>query len=277
MKKISFFFALVFCMSLFQSCVKEPLDTPTEEVAPELPPEQAFVMPFDGFESADTSEAVRNVGDSRTLTSFRNWFYAATNVVAWNTAVTLTFAVPVASFKESFNQSPVPQGNGTWLWSYTHNVDGKNYQTKLYGTILSIDEIKWEMYITQAGAFSDFLWYEGSTYNDNAEASWTLYHRPYNPEPFIDVAYTRDTGNGVAQIRYTDVSSNQNKNGSYIEFRKGAAMDYNRNYDVYEKDIDNLMEIQWNEGSKDGRVKDLKTFNDEEWHCWDENLMDVDC
>lgn len=278
MKKLCFFLALCLSLSFFQSCKQDPVVEPSNEVAPELPPQASFVMPFDGFEDADTSGLVRNSDQSRTINTFQNWFYSAVNLVVWNTALTLNLAIPVASFGESFKYQAEFQGNGSWLWSYEYPLAGATYRAELYGTIVSVGTVEWEMYISKVGGFDRVLWYEGTTTDNNATATWTLYHQANNPQPFMRVDYVKSNSTGVESIRYTNIIPNNAEKGSYIEYRadNGGAGNFEHFYDLYQIDKDNLMEIQWNKESN-GRVKDPKHFQDEEWHCWDENLMDVDC
>ncbi len=279
MNNFKFVLMLALMISVFQSCVKEPIEPIVEEVAPELPPQQSFVMPFDGFEDADTSGFHRVNSDSRTITSFRNWFYSATNVVVWNTAISLQLWLPIASFQESFRHQATFLGDKTWLWTYEFTgQDGKVYTANLKGKVLDSEEVEWEMKMSKAGGFTDVVWYTGLTAKDNSYASWTLNHQANNPEALIGIDYTRDEVNKVESIRYTNIRPNNPDNGDYIEFQNlEDGSDYNKSYDVYQIKRDNLLEIRWNDPSNDGRVKDPKHFNDEEWHCWDTDLKNVDC
>lgn len=268
MKKLSFLFALILTVALFQSCEKEPIDGPVDNlVAPELPPAESFIMPFDNFEDTDTMRG-----------PFRNWFYAASNVVVWNTVLTINLAVPVASFYASFNSQAEFQGDLTWLWAYSFPVNGVTYNAELYGTILSAEEVKWEMYISQQGGFSNVLWYSGITATDRTYAQWTLNRDGNNPMPFIQADFQRNAIGDAASIRYTNIIPNVPENGGYIEFRReDGATPYDRAYDVYKAEIDNLLEIKWSSTSHEGRVRDEEKYDDTEWHCWGSNLMDEDC
>lgn len=267
MKNLSFILALALTVTFFQSCEKEPLVN--EPDAPELPLQQSFVMPFDGFEDSDT------------IKSFNNWFYAASNVVTWNTILTLNLAVPVASFYESFNHQPSWQGEQTWLWAYSFNANGDHYTAELYGKILNDQEVGWEMYISKAGlaGFNDVQWYTGVTAVDRSYASWTLNHNPYNPTNLISIDYQADNGNGAESIRYTNIIPNNPGNGGFIEYQKAhdANQLFNRSYDIYKIEFDNLLDIDWNVITNEGRVKDPQKFQDDDWHCWDSHLQDTQC
>ena len=283
MKNLSNVFILLLVLSIFQSCAKEEADN---GVAPTLPTAESFIMPFDGFEDADTTGYAPlpdngDGADQRTPT-FNNWFYSATNVVVWNAILTVNLAVPVAAFYGAFNHDATFEGNATWLWAYevTGN-DGATYKAKLYGEVLGVGEVQWDMYISKVGGFTDVHWYSGVTSNNggNATATWNLNHQPNNPQSFLTIEYQKDNGNGAESIRYTNNIPNNAGNGGYIEFRKSidGTVDYNRNYDVFKIEDNNLLEIQWNDPAKNGRVKNEVRFGDTDWHCWDTNLQDIDC
>lgn len=265
MKNLSFVLALVLSITLMQSCQKEPI---VEEKAPELPLQESFIMSFQGFEDTDTTK------------SFGNWFYAATNVVVWNTMLTINLAVPVASFYESFNHDPIYEGDQTWLWAYSFYADGSIHTAKLYGQVLNENEVGWSMYITKDNHFEDVLWYEGVTAIDRTYATWTLRINGYNPTDFIGIEYTADNGNGAKAIRYTNIIPGNPGNGGFIEYREAldaTTVEFNRGYDVYKIEVDNLLEIQWNNVNHEGRVKDPVKFQDDEWHCWNSHLLDMVC
>jgi hypothetical protein len=264
MKNLSLVLALVLSFAFMQSCEKEPLVDPG---APDLPLKESFIMPFDGFEDADTTK------------SFGNWFYAASNVVVWNTILTINLAVPVASFYEAFNHDAQFQGDATWLWTYTFYAEGAQHTAELYGHLLNNNEVSWEMYITRQNAFDNVLWYSGVTTIDRSYATWTLRANGYNPADFISIEYYADNGNGAASIRYTNIIPDNPGNGGFIEYQEALdpSEQFNRSYDVFKIETGNLLDIDWNNITREGRVKDPQKFQDEEWHCWGYNLMDTEC
>ncbi len=281
MKNLSYVLVMIFALASLQSCVKEKDPVIDNGVQPELPPIESFVMPFNGFEDADTTGLTPGNDEGATVrtTTFDNWFYSVTNVIVWNTIIAVNTAIPVASFREAFNHNPTPQGSGVWLWAYSvTGDDGATYEAKLYGEVLAIGEVQWDMYISKVGGFTDVNWYSGITSNNGETANWTLNHKPNNPEAFLQIDYTNNTGNGAA-IRYTNIIPSNPGMGSYIEFRRtnDPAVNFNRAYDIFKVENNNLLEINWHETNKNGRVKDEVRFGDQEWHCWDVDAMDVDC
>lgn len=88
------------------------------------------------------------------------WLNAAAHVTVWNTIITIGLAVPVAAFRESFNHEGVYQGNKEWAWTYDVTTPDAVYTADLHGTIKDTT-VLWEMYVSRAGVFEDFLWYYG--------------------------------------------------------------------------------------------------------------------
>ncbi len=278
MKNVRFFFLIMLSLGLMTSCVKEdPIIDADDQVAPKLPPMETLLMPFAGFEKADTND-LEGGSNGRSLPTYRNWFHSVSNVVVWNLVVGLNTVIPVASFAEAFNHDPVFQGNGVWLWSYAHTADGATYDVELSARFISDDEVQWDMDIAQRGGFSKVRWYTGVIATDGSRASWTLHHRPENPQPFISIDYLAANEDGEASIRYTNIIPGSADQGDYIEYRENdGASDFNRAYDVYRAATSNLLEIQWHESHENGRVKDAARFGDSEWHCWDTGFADIDC
>lgn len=257
-------FALSFVI-INQSCIKEPIVPQTDTPAPTLPDASTFIMNFSDFEDADTNKA------------FTNWFHAATNVVFWNTVITVNTIVPVAAFYKSFQHSAEFQGNATWLWEYSVPVNNDTYQAKLYGKILSADEVQWDMYISKNGGFSDFKWYSGIVKTDNTHAQWTLYKSAINPTEFIGIEYNKNLSNNLESIQFTNIIPGDAGNGGYIEYRTQSDDAYDQNYDIFRIEDDRHILINWSKTTKEGRVKDEVKFQDDEWHCWDEMLEDGKC
>ncbi|MFH2095304.1 MAG: hypothetical protein ABIJ16_06350, partial [Bacteroidota bacterium] len=77
---------IIIAMISEQGCKKE------EEPAPEIPPSSTFLMDMT-FKDQDTT--------NKDIATYQSWGYSAINVGVWNFVITLTFAVPVASFVES--------------------------------------------------------------------------------------------------------------------------------------------------------------------------------
>jgi hypothetical protein len=228
--------------------------------APELPPESAFVMNFGDFQ----------YNQKATLT-YANWSAAALNVGVWNTVLYVTLGVPVATFVEAINHEPVRVDNDTWKWSYTVMVNAVTYTAELYADVLDAN-VNWEMYISQEGGFSNFLWYKGTCDILRTHGTWTLYFGPVKNSEFLDIEWNHDWETSTGNIRYTNVMSSSEGIGDYIYAGITTDTPYNSFYDIYDSSKDNLVEINYNTVSKEGSIK-----YDGIWHCWNSSLEDIEC
>lgn len=262
-------FGLGFTLAIiFSSCSKdESAPGPT----PDLPPASSFVMEFSDFENADTTKSFKS------SLGYQNWGYSASNVLVWNTVISITFAVPVAAFYESFHHEGVwDPGLNAWVWSYNFIAVGVTHMAQLRGSLVE-GGVKWEMYISKNNAYNDVLWYWGISNLTNTEAEWHLNANPQNLEEIIAIEWNKNIETGEANIKYTNVEAGDEEEGGYIIYGIADGEYYNAFYDIYSAKLDNLLEIQWHRTLKYGRVKNELRFSDTNWHCWDENLLDVIC
>jgi hypothetical protein len=261
MKPIKWILCLILLFfTIVQSCKKN------QGNAPDLPPESAFLADFSDFNSAkmflDTTSS--------------NWNHSVANVVVWSTIITVGLEIPVASYMEAIkNHDAVYQSDNTWLWEYSFGPDKNLYTAKLFGNVES-DSVEWEMYITKLGDYEDFLWYSGSSGLDRMEGHWIVFNNPTLPTELLRIDWMR-TNNESGHIRYMNIEPGGYENGGYIVYGNDADADLECYYHIYNKGLDNLIEIEWSKTDLTGRVKDLNKFSDQNWHCWDIYKKDVDC
>lgn len=262
MKKQNFL-AIVLLLILalpFASCKKE------EKTAPTLPPQSGFVMDNSDFQDGKKSGEL----------TFGNWGWAALNVAVWNTILTVNLAVPVASFKEAMNHTPVYDGDTqSWVWSYTVEVGQVTYLAELYGKYVS-EGVRWDMYISKEGSYTDFQWYYGISNTAASSGYWMLKHSPEMNKDFIKITWNK-TSDQVADIKYENVLDGTAEEGTYIMQKIFVADDFNASYDIYNATNSNLTEILWHRTNKNGKVKDPAHFGNSLWQCWDANHFDTVC
>ncbi|MBN1482431.1 hypothetical protein EH223_10360 [candidate division KSB1 bacterium] len=256
---------LVVMVPFFYSCSDNPSE-PKNQQPPTVPPKSTMVMDFSSFTQTSLAKT-----DGK-----GNWLWAVGNVAFWNTALTLTLAVPVAAFVESFNHSPVLQPNGSWLWSYNFNIGALQYTAELYGKV-SLNGMKWDMYVTLHGVFTEFHWFSGTSDLLATAGYWTMNLRPAEPVPFLQIDWTRDPKTQAVDITYTNIVPDGEENGSTIHQGFNQELPYTGLFDIYRVSTANKVEIKWNRETLEGRIKDPKHFSDDLWHCWDANLNDVEC
>lgn len=283
MKNLVWILALLFSVSVMQSCQKDEITEPPVEVdAPELPKLAMFTMPTSEFDPALVDTSGLNKNPNRFLTdTYFNWFHAAINLVVWHTVVALNTAAPIAAFQAAFYVQPVFIGNLTFEWAYDYTapveLGGHTYNVSLTGQWNpDFQEVYWEMHLSQEGGYTDFLWYTGTTSVDNNTSQFSLNHQPYNPQNFIQLDYQGDESTGEEHLRFTNIIPSSLDFGDYIEYHKVPGAPLDRGFNVL-ADPGNLLEIQWHETTKEGRVRHEQRFGDTDWHCWDGELKDVVC
>jgi hypothetical protein len=268
---------------------------PDIEKPPEIPPASTFIIDFDDFLSPKPGSAsLGGTEQSFQYVAFtlkdsdlfadnlyapdeqKNWGFAALNVGFWNTVLFVGLAIPVASFVESFNHSPEQQPDYTWVWSYDVPVEDQLYTAELHGKFID-NGVRWEMYISKEGEYSDFQWYYGESNLPVTEGFWILMKSPSDPTELLRIDWHRDITDGSSDIKYTNIVPGGPENGGYILYEVTTESPYDRFYEIYNKGKDNTTNIEWNSSTMEGRVKDSRHFGDSDWHCWDFDHQDVEC
>ena len=209
-----------------------------------------------------------------------NWNWAVWNVGVWSLFIAAGRLVPSAAFLESFNHTPQQQPDYSWIWSYKVTAGGDVYSAKLHGKF--IDDyngtgsgVRWDMYISKQGEYTDFLWYYGESNLPATEGFWILKNNPTAQTDLVQIDWERDLAEGTYSITYTNIVPDGPENGGYISHGATTGDPYNRFYNIYNKGADNLTEIEWNSATKEGRVKDANHFGNSDWHYWNENHQNM--
>ncbi len=266
------FLLIVFLGLTFSLCGCSD-DVPTE-TAPELPPQSTFVMDFSDF--TEEGAGPFNSEDGAEILTRQNYGWAVGNIAVWNTVIIVGLAVPVAAFLEAFHHEAILQTDGRWKWEYNFYAEGDLHVAELYGQVID-GEVQWEMYISRQGQFEDVLWFSGINNLTATEGSWNINENPQYPTPFLEIIWQRNPADNTADISYTNIVSGGSERGGYIFYGITNETPYNGFYDIYKSVQDNLIEIEWDRLNMPGRIKDMRHFHDEDWHCWDGNLDDIDC
>jgi hypothetical protein len=261
-------------MILPMGCSDDETTSPEVTEAPEIPPTSTMLIDFSSFASGSGAH-VPGVELLEPLTN-QNWGWAALNAVLWQTIITVGLAIPVASFVESFNHEPELQEDGWWVWSYSVTVGVNVYTAALKGRFGGLGT-QWEMYISKAGDYTDFLWYKGEADILLTEGWWLMYESPEVPTELLDIQWNRYPETQTGDIRYTNVKPGHIENGGYIFYGTNTGTLYDAFYDIYDIGNDNHTDVEWHQTNQNGRVRDPRHFGNNEWYCWDENLDDTEC
>jgi hypothetical protein len=285
MKKIYPILIIITLVSvLVTGCSKKKGDPPV------LPPSGSMTIDFSyfvsGTKSAFLTEGTKGISDAENV----NWTLASTIAGVWNRFLIYELSVPVAAFKVAVNQTPVFVDTKKWEWSYSVNAVGVTYKARLTGEIKAT-EVEWKMYVAKegVGAYSEFLWFEGTSALDGKSGQWILNHSQLFQEPLLQIDW-EVTGSSISSITYTyirDLKDNRSADpfkGSYIEYGLTSAT-LNAFYTVHlnmtgvANDFEDV-NIEWSTTVHNGRIKAPYYYLDTaspQWHCWDLNGNDVVC
>jgi len=263
--------ALTFILIL--GCTDKDSTSPDEADYPDIPPAETFQIDFTVF--PDTNSTLYKPEETGDILTFNNWGYSALNVWAWSVVVSVGMVVPVASFVEAFNHTPVQQPDGSWVWSYNFNAGGV-HTAELHASTDSAG-INWEMYISKQDDFTDFLYYSGQSNLVSTEGSWRLNRSPNDPEPFIDIEWERNPQDTTAEIKYINIIPGDDDSTGFIHYGRTLDDPYNLFFTIYNKGAEKLTEIAWSQYTTAGLVRDSIQFGDTLFHCWDSTLVDITC
>lgn len=279
----SLFCSLVFiACALTSGCNTDDLNPLNyNDDGPDVPASDTMVMDTESFTAA--SEVAASVGGFSTtevtLSSTSNHNFAAFNVGVWNTVIAVGLAVPVAAFLESFHHRPFRTIDNRWLRTYTVRLGGNIYSAKLYANVLDY-EVQWEMVVSRFGHYENFTWFTGVSRRDGTSGYWILNKNPNNPVNLLRIDWHKDFTTHTGDIQYSNIEPGAVENGGYIfygtDVDASSDLPYDAFYDIYIKGQDDLIEIEWNRASKNGRVRNLQHFGNEDWHYWNSAFQDID-
>lgn len=280
MKKILVLILFIAGISLFFTSCKKDNGNP-----PALPPAESMDIDFSNFVTAKKSAVL--ITDLKGVEN-SYWEFAALVAGYWESIISITLAVPVASFRLATNNTPVYLGSKTWQWSYnasiTVNQVSVTYKARLTGQILQ-NNVEWKMYITKegTGAFAEFIWFEGTSKLDGTGGQWILNHSAQFPEPVLQIDWTK-SGTSIGTVKYTYVRALNTSRvadtfkDSFIEYgKKSAALDAYYTIHYYNGLLFSDVNVEWNTTSHDGRVSGLVYFGNADWHCWNSQLVNGTC
>lgn len=249
-------FAVALLSLLFTACQKET--TVSQGTPPKLPPTSSMAIDFDSFNKS---------GKIEDITTLQNWAFAATHIAIWHSLLSVQLIIPVTAYREAFNHTP-QLNNGTWTWTYDFNPSN-NPHTATLNAIVENNEVNWSMKISN-NSVANFEWFTGISNLDGSGGSWSLNKSINDPSPLLEIEWNKISNTDVAAT-FTDPNHN-----NYIEYGITNS-DLNTYYNMYQANNSNLIEVEWDRDSYNGRVKNNQHFGDAEWHCWDGSHQDIDC
>lgn len=240
-----------------------------ESISPELPKSETFFIP-------DIEYSTQTVKTGKSLKS-GNALIASSDIQDWTTIFDSDLEVVALAYQEALSASSKSISNGRWLNSFEITPDFITYNVNLYSTKNSDQTIFWDMQFSVDNDFSDFSWLTGTQAADGNSGQWIIHKSPQDDTDFVQIDWILNPADNSVIVKYTNVEANSDEMGGYIFYGNNQDGDFNVFYDIYNKRVDNLIEIDYNNDFYNGRIRDFQTFQDSVWHCWDQNLTDVDC
>lgn len=234
---------------------------------PTLPPSSSLSMNFELLNNEKSANLI-----------FENWLYSMGNISIFSAISTANVSIPAIAYSFAFTQKPIFIGDMTWQWSYEFQAINTYTATLNATTDKRGKKTTWEMYISNSGinGFEDFLWFEGVS-TDSTSANWTIYRNPSSPVKVIMAEWQSNAAGDERELKYTYYNSSDNNNNSTITYMVGNNSEYDKTYKIYLSSIDAKIDIEWNSEFHNGKVMSENHYNDEEWHCWNEILIDTSC
>jgi hypothetical protein len=279
-KLLSLTLLIAIVILLFGGCKKT-------DTAPALPPANSMSIDFSNFtsgtKSANSDLQLKGISAASSV----NWLLAATTAAVWNTILTGTLVVPVAAFNKAIDNTPVNIADKTWQWKFSVSSVGVTYNARLTGEVGS-SAVTWKMYISRdgAGAFSEFLWFYGTSALDGKSGQWILNHSQLFQEPLLQIDWVV-TGTDIGNIKYTyirDLKDNRTTDlfkNSYITYGLTSTT-LNAFYTIHFNNSTTTTDfkdvyIEWSTTAHNGHIKAQHYYQDTNWHCWDGSGLDVTC
>jgi hypothetical protein len=270
---IRLFSLLIISIFMVSNCKDSTKPDPDPPV---LPPLSAIEMDLSSLTNSGTPKlALGKTFDNNSVMVGTNWVYAAGTVGFWTTLTGITLSVPTAAFVATINEEPEYLGELRWKWTKNFQVLFFQYTAELYGE-LDNSVIDWEMHISKAGVYQDFLWFTGQSNLDGSGGTWTFYESYENQVELVEVDWNYYSV-GVGNLHYQVIKEMAENKNSYIFYEFDNDEDYNAEYTLYNSVNANTINVEWHRINRNGRVKSPVNFGDELWHCWDENRDNIEC
>ena len=258
---------------LLTGCKKDHGDPPT------LPLAATMKIDFENFKNDTKSDPLDLQMKGEQIT---NWKFAAGTTLIWRTLINTTFAIPVEAFRLAQGKSPEYTGDNTWEWKYSASITvgqaTANYNARLTGQIRSND-VLWKMNISKegSGAFSEFVWFEGTSALNGNSGSWIFNESSQSLVPVLKIDWTK-SGDAISKIKYTYIKTGSLLNNSYIDYglttnTLNAYFNIHFFNTTYQTIYDVI--IEWNTSEGNGRVQCINHFGDSEWYSWDRHHINI--
>ena len=264
----------VLIASLSVSCSEDKdAVAPTQGEAPALPP----LASFEAYKALQLPER-EGMENGRLAQEYDNAGHAYFNYAGWHTGLKLHLALPVVAFRSAFDsEAEYLSDEDRWVWVYNSSINGNQYNVKLYGKKVEKQSV-WEMRVSKEGGYQNVVWFEGTAALDGSGGGWTVYAEGDNPREVLSIDWKASTSQeGIPSVQYESLDVQSDLNGTYIEYGTLTDGDFTVFYNIYNAKEDNIIKIEFNNETREGRVSNFAKYEDKAWHCWNGDFIDTVC
>ncbi|MBN2663394.1 MAG: hypothetical protein JXR68_07065 [Bacteroidales bacterium] len=240
-----------------------------ESISPELPKSSTFFIP----DIENSTQTIKSVFTEKS----GNSLIASSDIQEWTSIFASDLEVVALAYEKALSTSPKNVSEDRWVLNFEIIPDFTTYNVSFYATKNSDQTIFWDMQFSVDGDFQDFSWLTGSQTQDGNSGQWVIHKSPQNDTDYLQIDWTFNPADNSVIVKYTNIEADSDDMGGYIYYGNNQDGDFNAFYDIYNKRVDNLIEIDYNNDFHNGRIRDFQIFQDSVWHCWDQNFNDADC
>ncbi len=256
----------IFFVFIITGCL---FDEDKTEQAPDVPSFKTFYLNIPGLDSSLQKNSYDLEYYNRSVAFFK--------ISVWNLLIKENIYNQYVTLKQ-FSNIPVDYfADNTWIRSYDFSVDSNDYQASLYSTFEPDSSTIWEMYFS-VNDNDEFLILKGYNKKFLSQGNWTFYKYVLKPLEILKVDWLKTDSS--FNIEYHNIYENSDYFGSslsviYLNEDYKNNKKYNILIDLYNNKKELATKIQIDSISYQGRILDSLSFNDNKWHYWDSNFVNL--
>ncbi len=242
--------------------------------APPLPPDESMTVDLSIFDE-ELDGGIR----APAAATYLNFGNAAVRVASINAALAAAVAPPATLFAAARLYEPTPQSDGSWVWSYSVDIEYVTFTASLTG-MMEGDETRWSMVVSANAPLrpvASFLWYQGVCTEMNTSGTWEFFDitTPTEQNPTATVEWTADVDNKTAHLllKNVDTRPDAKYTGDILDYTVGSEIASIIYADASESEV---WSITWGTETGEGSLR-VPEYNGGEKACWNNLKQDVTC
>jgi len=239
--------------------------------APLLPPDGSMTVDLSTFNEDGVQQS-----PAAAQATYLNFTNAVARVKTINSAIVAASASPAALFAAARLYEPELQDDGSWLWSFSVQIDSVMFTAKLTG-LTATDITYWSMKVSTDAVLypvTDFEWYKGTSGKLNTTGTWEFFDMktPDEQNPTTKIDWSVKILKEEAQLTIENVDSRSEYFGDVLRYN-ATLEDASLSFDDASKG--ETWEILWDILGV-GSIQ-VPGYKNGEKACWDAFKQDMEC